>query len=63
MLNVQTINFMQYSELVVIQTLSQSRNDLNTHMENLVKKHKNFLLLKRSYLVLNEENNETRKKS
>ena len=63
MLNVQTINFMQYSELVVIQTLSQSRNDLNTHMENLVKKRKNFLLLKRSYLVLNEENNETRKKS
>ena len=43
MLNVQTINFMQYSELVVIQTRSQSRNDLNTHMENLVKKHKNFL--------------------
>ena len=63
MLNVQTINFMQYSELVVIQTLPQSRNDLNTHMENLVKKRKNFLLLKRSYLVLNEENNETRKKS
>ena len=43
MLNVQTINFMQYSELVVIQTRSQSRNDLNTHMENLVNKRKNFL--------------------
>ena len=43
MLNVQTINFMQYSELVVIQTRLQSRNYLNTHMENLVKKHKNFL--------------------
>ena len=46
---------MQYSEPVVIQTRSQSRNEINTHTERLVQKHNNFLYLKRSYLVLNEE--------
>ena len=43
MLNVQTINCMQYSEPVVIQTRSQSRNEINTHTEHLVQKHNNFL--------------------
>ena len=46
---------MQYSEPVVIQTRSQSRNEINTHTERFVQKHNNFLYLKRSYLVLNEE--------
>ena len=46
---------MQYSEPVVIQTRLQSRNEINTHMEQLVQKHNNVLQLKRSYLVLNEE--------
>ena len=55
MFNVQTINCMQYSEPVVIQTRSQSRNEINTHTERLVQKHNNFLYLKRSYFVLNEE--------
>ena len=55
MFNVQTINCMKYSEPVVIQTRSQSRNEINTHTERLVQKHNNFLYLKRSYLVLNEE--------
>ena len=41
MFNVQTINCMQYSETVVIQTRSQSRNQQNklTQMEKLVRKH------------------------
>ena len=43
MLNVQTINCMQYSEPAAIQTQSQSRNEINTHKENLVQKHNNFL--------------------
>ena len=43
MFNVQTINCMQYSEPDVIQTRSQSRNEINTHMEHLVQKHNNFL--------------------
>ena len=64
MFNVQTINCMQYSEPVVIQTRSQSRNEINTHTKHLVQKHNDLLQLKRSYLVLNEEKNkETRKKS
>ena len=46
---------MQYSEPVVIQTRSQSCNEINTHTEHLVQKHSNFLQLKRSYLVLNNE--------
>ena len=33
----------QYSEPVVIQTRSQSRNQINTHTEHLVQKHNNFL--------------------
>ena len=37
MFNVQTINCMQYSETVVIQTQPQSRNET----EHLVQKHKN----------------------
>ena len=49
MFNVQTINCMQYSELVVIKTRWQSCNEIYTHTEHLVQKHK------RSYLVLNEE--------
>ena len=36
MFNVQTINSMQYSEVVVIQSRSQSRNEIrNTHTEHL----------------------------
>ena len=50
---------MQYSELVVIpyQTRSQSnaRNEINTHTEHLVQKHKDLLSMKRSYSVLNEK--------
>ena len=52
MLNIQTINCMQCTEPVVIQTQSQSCNEINTHTEHLVQKQSNFL---RSYLVLNEE--------
>ena len=37
------------------QTRSQSRNEINTHTEHLVQKHNDLFLLKRSYLVLNEE--------
>ena len=36
---------MQYSEPVVIQTRSQSRNEINTRKEHLVQKHNIFLLL------------------
>ena len=43
MFNIQTINGMQYSELVVIQTQSQSRNEINTRTEHLVQKQNNFL--------------------
>ena len=46
---------MQYSEPVVIQSRSQSRNEINTHTEHLVQKHNDLLYLKGSYLVLNEE--------
>ena len=38
MFDVQTINCMQYSEPVVIQTWSQSSNETNAHAEHLVKK-------------------------
>ena len=55
MFNIQTMNCMQYSEPVLIQTQSQSRNEINTHMEKLVQKRNNFLQLKRSYLGLNRE--------
>ena len=44
MFNIQTINCVQYSELVVIQTQSQTpRNEINTQTEQLVQKHNNFL--------------------
>ena len=43
MLNIQTINCMQYTEPVVIQTWSESRNEINTHTAHLVQKHNNFL--------------------
>ena len=43
MFNVQIINCTQHSEPVVIQTLSQSRNEINTHMEHLVQKRINFV--------------------
>ena len=39
MLNVQIINCMQYSEPVVIQTRSQSHNEIYTPTEHLVQKH------------------------
>ena len=61
MLKLQCINSMQYSEPVVIQTQSQSCNEINTHTEHLVQKHNNFLSSKRSYLVLNEEKRKQRK--
>ena len=41
MFNVQTINCMQYSEAVVIQTRLHSRNVIKTHTEHLVQKHNN----------------------
>ena len=47
------LSSMQYSDAVVIQTRSQSRNEINTLTEYLVQKHNNFLQLKRGYLVLN----------
>ena len=53
---------MQYSEPVVIQSRSQSRNEINTHTEHLVQKHNNFLLLKRSYWSLtNKKENKAEK--
>ena len=55
MFNIQTMNCMQYSEPVLIQTRSQSRNEINTHTERFVQKHNVFLYLIRSYLVLHEE--------
>ena len=35
MFNIQTINCMQYSEPAVIQTRSQSHNEINTNTEHL----------------------------
>ena len=49
MFNIQTMNCMQYSEPVLIQTRSQSRT------EHFVQKHIVFFYLMRSYLVLHEE--------
>ena len=66
MFNVQTINCMQYSEPVVIQTRSQSRNEINTHTEHLVQKHNDFALIEKIYiwsLTKKKENKERRKKS
>ena len=44
-IHVQRSNYQlrQYSEPVVIQTPSQSRNEINTHTEHLVQNHNNFL--------------------
>ena len=53
--NVQTINCMQYSEPVVIQTWLQSCNEINTHMETLSSKTQQCPLIERCYLVLNKE--------
>ena len=47
MFNIQTINYMQYSEPAVIQTLLQSRNEINTHMEHLVQKTQQFPLIEK----------------
>ena len=60
-----TVKGMQYSETGVIQesTQSRSRNEINTHTEYLVQKHNDLLSLKRSNLVPNEDNKETRKKN
>ena len=55
MFNIQTINCMLYSEPVVIQTWSQSHNEIYTPTEHLVQKHNDLLSLKRSNLVPNEE--------
>ena len=38
---------MQYSEPVVIQTRSQSRNEINTHTEHLVQKTQRFALIEK----------------
>ena len=55
---------MQYFEPVVsIQTQSQSHHEINSQTEHLVHKQNNFLLLKRSYLVLNEEKRKQGKKA
>ena len=54
MFNIQTINCMQYSEPVVI--------EISTYTEHLVQKHNDFLQLKWSYLVLNEEKRKQRNK-
>ena len=47
MFNNQTINCMMCSEEAVIQTWSQSRNEINTHMEHLVKKTQQLPLIKK----------------
>ena len=49
MFNVQTFNCMQYSEAAVIQTRSQSRNEINTHTEHLVKKQQFPLIEKKLF--------------
>ena len=55
MFNIQTINCMQYSELVVI--------EISTYTEHLVQKRNDFLQLKWSYLILiNEEKRKQRNK-
>ena len=66
MFNVQTINCMQYSEAVVIQTHSQSRNEIKTHTEHLDQKHNNISFNWKEAiwsLTKKKENKETRKKS
>ena len=45
MIKIQAINCLQYSEPVVIQTRSQSRNEMNTHTEHLVREHNNSVPL------------------
>ena len=52
MFNIQAINCMQYSEPVVI--------EISTYTEHLVQKHNDFLQLKWSYLILNEEKRKQR---
>ena len=58
---------MQYSEAAVIQTWSQSRNEIYTHTEHLVKKTQQRPLIKKKLfgwsLTKKKENKETRKKS
>ena len=66
MFNVQTINCMEYSEGVLIQTRSQSRNEIKTHMEHLVQEHNNIPFNWKEAiwsLTKKKENRETRKKS
>ena len=69
MLNVQTINCMQYSETVVIQTRSQSHKEINAHTEHLQYSSKTQLTISFNWkeaiwsLTKNKENKETRKKS
>ena len=67
MFNIQTINCMQYSEAVVIQTRLQSRNVIKTHTEQLVQKHdKNISFHWQEAiwsLTKKKDNKETRKKS
>ena len=67
MSNVQTINCMQYSEAVVIQTWSQSCNEVKTQTEDLVQKHNNNISFNWKEaiwsLTKKKENKETRKKS
>ena len=64
LINVLTVNCMQYSERICCnsdQTRSQSCNEINTH--RTLKKHNNLLQLKRSYLVLNEEQRKQERKA
>ena len=43
MFNFQTINCKQYNSELYNQTRSQSRNEINTNMEHLIKKHNDLL--------------------
>ena len=64
MFNVQTINCMQYSEPVVIQTRSQSRNEIlyskYTH-GTLSSKTQQFPLIEKKPLVLNDRKKKKRR--
>ena len=53
--NVQTINCMPILWTGCNWNSAQSRNEINTNTKQLLQKHNNFLKLKRSYLVFNEE--------
>ena len=61
MLNIQTINCMQYTEPAVIQTWSQSRNEINTHTEHLAQKKQQFPLIEKKAIWSLPKEKKTRK--